>query len=208
MKPAHRLSAPPQRQSLWLVFAALIAWSPASANTNLLLPEAPCPCRLSLTFALADADTTPRAPNAVGPRLKSPGAATRYSILGTILPIPTIVLAYPGLLFGPSFGYFYAGKPGRAWTGIGIRTLATGGAISSFAICGWDCGRGDEAYNIAWAVFLVSSGVFVGSVIYDWATVGPAVRRQNAALKSAQWRIEPTYSAPTGALGLRLSLRF
>jgi len=144
----------------------------------------------------------------VGPRLKSPGAATRYSILGTILPIPTIVLAYPGLLFGPSLGYFYAGKPGRAWTGIGIRTLATGGAISSFAICGWDCGRGDEAYNIAWAVFLVSSGVFVGSVVYDWATVGPAVRRQNAALKSAQWRIEPAYSAPTGALGLKLSLRF
>jgi hypothetical protein len=154
------------------------------------------------------ADSTPRVPAAAGPRLKSPDKATRYSILGTILPIPTIVLAYPGLLFGPSLGYFYADQPGRAWTSIGIRALATGGAISSFAICGWDCGRGDEAYDIAWAVFLVSGGVFVGSVFYDWATVGPAVRRQNDALKHAQWRIEPAFSARTRTLGLRLSLRF
>ncbi|HWO58082.1 MAG TPA: hypothetical protein VNN55_10995, partial [bacterium] len=61
------------------------------------------------------------------PGYVSPGTAFNYSLLGTVLTVATLVAAYPGFLFGPSLGYFHAGQPGRAWTGIGIRALATGG---------------------------------------------------------------------------------
>ena len=71
---------------------------------------------------------------------KSESAAFKASLWGTLLPLPTIVLTIPGLIGGPSIGYFTSGLKSRAWMGIGIRTVGVGGAISAFAICGWDCG--------------------------------------------------------------------
>lgn len=136
--------------------------------------------------------------------VKSEQKALNYSLLGTLLPLPTVILAVPGLWFGPSFGYFYADRLGRAWAGIGIRTLAIGGMISSFGICGWDCGPGESAYDAAWAVFLTSGGAFVGSAIYDIATVQGEVRRQNALINAASWRVTPSYRQRTGEIGLRL----
>jgi hypothetical protein len=104
-------------------------------------------------------------------------------------------------------GYFYAGQGGRAWTGIGIRALATGGMISAFGICGWDCGEGDDEYTIAWAVFLASGGTFLGSAIYDIATVQRSVRERNQSLNPSL-SLTPTYSPARRAVGLRLSLQF
>jgi hypothetical protein len=134
--------------------------------------------------------------------------AQNYSLLGTIIPLPTLFLTYPGLLVGPSLGYFHAGRPGRAWTGIGIRALATGGMISSFAICGWDCGSGDAAYSLAWAVFITSGGVFLGSAIYDIATVKGAVLRQGGAPGKTTWTVSPRYFADARAVGAQLRIGF
>jgi hypothetical protein len=126
----------------------------------------------------------------------------------TLVPTATLVLAVPGIIVGPSTGYFFAGMPGRAWTGIGIRIAAIGGMISSFAICGWDCGPGDEAYNIAWAAFLTGAAITVGSAIYDIGTVKKAVRRKNAERMTARGRLVPAYFADSKAFGLKMRFAF
>jgi hypothetical protein len=130
-------------------------------------------------------------------------------MIGTLVPLPTIVLTLPGIIVGPSLGYFYGGMPGRAWTGIGLRVVGVGGVVSSFVICGWDCGPKDSSYDIAWAVFLAGAGLTVGSAIYDLADIKPAVRKRNEKLKSGpEISISPTYFADAGASGFRLTIRF
>jgi hypothetical protein len=141
--------------------------------------------------------------------LASPKRAFTRSMLGTFVPLPTIVFTVPGLVVGPSLGYFHAGMNGRAWTGIGIRAVGVGGMLSSFAICGWDCGPGDKNYDIAWAVFIGSGGIVVGSAIYDLATMKGRIRKHNAALlapKSLSFR--PVYYSNMRAFGAGLQLRF
>lgn len=132
--------------------------------------------------------------------------AFQYSLYGTLLPLPTLVFTVPGLIVGPSLGYFHAGLRGRAWTGIGLRTLAMGGVVSSFVICGWDCGPGDDGYTPAWIVFLSSSGLLVGSAIYDIATVKGTVRQRYAQRRESRWSVSPVYYAQSSAIGLRLRI--
>ncbi len=141
--------------------------------------------------------------------LKSPERAFRHSALGTFVPLPTLILTVPGLIVGPSLGYFHAGMPGRAWSGIGLRVLGIGGMVSSFAICGWDCGPGESAYDIAWAVFIGSGGLVVGSVIYDLAVIKRDVRRHNAGLlASRSLSVRPVYLQNLRTFGAGLQLRF
>lgn len=156
----------------------------------------------------AENPADPMSPDSVTPNLKSEDKALSYSLIGTLLPTASLILMGPGLIVGPSIGYFYAGMPGRAWTGIGIRVIGVGGMISSFAICGWDCGPGQSAYNVAWAVFLSSAGIMVSSAVYDIATVKAAVREHNATLGGLGETIAPVYFADTGALGVKLTYRF
>ena len=161
---------------------------------------------LSPIYARQAADA--RTPDAWTLQLKSENAALTASLMLTLLPTATLVFAAPGLIVGPSAGYFYAGMPGRAWRGIGLRLAGVGGMIGSFGICGWDCGPGDSGYGIAWAVFAISAGVTTGSAIYDIATVKTAVRKHNSALLKLSETIAPTYFAESKVLGLELTLRF
>lgn len=189
-----------------VIVLALTASSIANEQASAIKPLHSWRLALAIqTLQTEPADTVSRISM---PGLKSENRAYNYSLLGTVLPLPTLVLAVPGVWFGPSFGYFYADRPGRAWTGIGIRTLALGGMISAFGICGWDCGPGESAYSVAWAVFLTSGGVFVGSAIYDIATVRREVRKHNASLNAVTWRVTPRYESKSGMIGLRLAHRF
>ncbi len=141
--------------------------------------------------------------------LASPKRAFTRSMLGTFVPLPTLVLAVPGIIVGPSLGYFHAGMPNRAMIGVGIRIIGVGGMLSSFAICGWDCGPGDDNYDIAWAVFIGSGGIVVGSAAYDLLTIKRQVRNHDAKLldqKSLAFR--PVYYPNMRALGAGLTLRF
>lgn len=142
------------------------------------------------------------------PQLLSEKTALSRSLTGTLVPTVTIVLAVPGLIIGPSLGYFYAGLPRRAWTGIGLRFAGIGGMVSSFAICGWDCGPGDDSYDLAWVVFISGAALTAGSAVYDIATVEGAVRRKNEALLSASMRIVPAYFADAKAVGLKVEFFF
>jgi hypothetical protein len=130
--------------------------------------------------------------------------AFNRSLYGTLIPLPTLVFTLPGLIAGPSLGYFYGGKPGRAWTGIGLRTAGVGGMVSSFAICGWDCGPGDDSYDLAWAVFIASGALVVGSAVYDIATVKGAVRDRNERLLGDRWEISPRYFSRSRGIGLQV----
>ena len=193
-------------------FLAMVLVMAMAAPSRASVPELSMQSSPRWHFALSlddrRSDSATIVPRVASPGLKSEQTAFNYSLFGTLLPLPTLVLAVPGLWFGPSLGYFYAGRGGRAWSGIGIRTLAVGGMISSFGICGWDCGPGESAYNAAWAVFLTSGGVFVGSAIYDIATVKGDVRRQNESLTKTSWLISPEYRPGTRVIGLRLMCRF
>ncbi len=146
--------------------------------------------------------------DSVASNLPVPAQAEKKSLLYTLLPLPTLVLTVPALIAGPSAGYFYGGLNGRAWAGIGIRTLALGGMFSAFGICGWDCGPGESAYNIAWAVFIGSGAILAGSAIYDIATVKEAVRNHNARGHQSLITIYPGYAQQLGAFTITLSKRF
>ncbi len=154
-------------------------------------------------FSQADANEV--SGSAFEPRSES--QAFKYSLIGTLAPLPTIVLTLPGLIVGPSLGYFKSGLKSRAWLGIGIRTVGVGGVITSFAICGWDCGPGDDSYNLAWAVFLTSSVITVGSAIFDIATVKKAVRHLNSKLHQSPIIVVPVCSVRDRAAGLRIVVR-
>jgi len=168
-----------------------------------------CRCGATLTSAiLADAPADSIHPGSPTPELKSENGALARSLLGTLVPVATIVFAGPGLIVGPSTGYFYAGMPGRAWIGIGIRVIGVGGIASSFIICGWDCGPGQSGYNEAWAVFLASAGIVTVSAIYDIATVKAAVRNRNNALMKLGENVTPVYFSDSRAFGVKFAYRF
>jgi hypothetical protein len=133
--------------------------------------------------------------------------AFKHSLYGTLIPVATLVLAGPGIIVGPSLGYFYADMSGRALTGIGVRMAGMGGVVMSFVICGWDCGPGHNNYNTAWVVFISSLGVTFISAIYDISAVKENVRRHNESLIKKAGLIEPAYFANSGAVGFRIVLR-
>jgi hypothetical protein len=149
-------------------------------------------------------------------KLKSEGAAFALALAGTLLPWGLVALAFPsdnndsliGLSFlacslGPSPGYFYAGLPGRAWGGIGIRALGLGAFLVGVAIA-WD--EGDEILPTA----LVIGGVvvYVGSTIFDLAGVTKAVRKNNARAGRASLNVVPVLSPKSKTVGLSVQLAF
>jgi hypothetical protein len=80
--------------------------------------------------------------------------------------------------------------------------------ISSFAICGWDCGPGDSNYGLAWLVFGTGGAIVLGDIIYDLATVKKAVRKHNRSLQETGWMLVPVYFGEHQAGGLQLRVTF
>ena len=138
-------------------------------------------------------------------QLKSESRAFNWSLLGTLVPLPTLVLAFPGIIVGPSLGYFYGGMPGRAWTGIGLRTAALGGIIIGLLIC-WNCGP-EASYTTNWIVLVSSAGLLVGSAVYDIASIKKAIRNKNASIQNSVLTLTPRYFVRTKSVGLALSFR-
>ena len=81
--------------------------------------------------------------------------------------------------------------------------------ISSFVICGWDCGPGESTYTTAWIVFLSSGGLTVGSAVYDLATVKSAVNNRNRRFKTkVTFSAGPVFFTDIKAPGIGLTVRF
>ena len=119
------------------------------------------------------------------------------------------LLIFSGIYVGPSLGYFYAGRPGRAFAGIGFRTaIGFGALIGAFATCGWNCGEGDGAYNAAWGIMIIGGALVAGSAIHDISKVDNAVRAQNLKYAGPKLSVLPDYSPGQKAFGLRAKLTF
>ncbi len=163
----------------------------------------------------ANADVPTPAPLAPALGLKSENTAWLLSLGGTLLPvgmgfasidyspdgpedesIAPSLLILSGAVFGPSLGYFYGGRPGRALTGIGIRVAGTAAMVGAVA-ASWD----NPDASGAGALALVGLGLFVASPIYDIATVKGAVRKHTRTLPDNALTITPAYFAGYRAPG-------
>jgi len=107
-------------------------------------------------------------------------------------------LVLGGFVLGPSLGHFYAGKPGRALAGIGIRVASLLGMAVAVGES-WD-----QESKGADVLAGVSLGVGAGSAIFDIVTAGKSAQRHNRTAGGTRICLAPALvgSAP----GLRLVL--
>jgi hypothetical protein len=164
---------------------------------------------VALTLAASDAhaESSPH---------KEPGTATLVSIGATVLPIAVgaaivskedvgaAVLIGAGAILGPSAGHWYAGElglPGLAIRGAGITIMAVvaNDAAGCFFKDGGEEGKNCKLVN---AVAIVGAGVYLGGVVYDWATANASARRHNARSLS----IAPTMVSGTRSTGAGLGI--
>jgi hypothetical protein len=141
------------------------------------------------------------------PEPKSESTALGWSLWGTLVPLPTLYLTVPGLIVGPSLGYFYAGMSGRALIGIGIRTVAVGGIIAVLGIGLSDNIDSEDEPYIA-ALGFGSILLLVVDVVHDISVVKSHVRKRNAKLQESGWRISPQYFSESQTVGLNISYSF
>ncbi len=165
------------------------------------------------------------------PTLVSERAAFRWSLWATAIPVAVgsvlwirqasdawssrgpdrtgaALLVAGGLTFGPSFGYGAAGMGGRGLRGVGLRAGATLLSLgTAFAICGWNCSKGDAAYEVAWLAFATGSGLSAFSAIYDIARLRHNVQNHRARAE-ARLSVTPVYIPGQHQLGLRLNMAF
>ena len=122
---------------------------------------------------------------------------------------PSLIMA-SGFVFGPAIGYGAANMGGRAWKGIGIRSgLTLLSFVPAMAICGWDCTKGDESYDVAWLVVATGTGLTAAHAIYDIARVKRNVRRHRGAAPASEpaFSVAPTY-APGRSAGVLVHVSF
>ncbi|MCI0330504.1 MAG: hypothetical protein L0196_06070 [candidate division Zixibacteria bacterium] len=130
-----------------------------------------------------------------------------------------VVAAGSGILFGPSLGYFYGGRPGRGLGGIGVRLAIAGGAAAVAGII-WsgssaeeeDCGLFGPCFPFippASILILAAGGVMVvAHSIYDIVQVKETVQKHNRSRQEKALTVAPAYFAQHGAPGLKLQARF
>ena len=151
---------------------------------------------------------------------KSPEAARRFSILGTVVPIAAgfaigeaALVVYGGLLLGPVLGYVYAGEARRGMAQAGIRAAVLGGtAAVVVGICAvGDCniaifgGPSGGALPLAAAV-AVAGGVYtIVLAVRDINQVDDRVRARNQRLGAVS--VQPTYFPESRTAGLLVTWR-
>lgn len=160
---------------------------------------------------------------------RSPGKASRISLLATLAPLfiglPATkseggaadlggALALTGVVLGPAAGYYYGGCDRRGATGIAIRAgLSALGAIAATQ-AEWPTldlwGTGGDSGNAA-AFLTVSAFALVFShMIYDLAQVSHTVRLENERRGRRPPSATPVLSAPfeSPAPAVGLCVRF
>jgi len=152
-----------------------------------------------------------------GPGFKSGTTALMWSLLGTIVPVGAGVLGAsmaaegssdptPGLLFlggmlvGPALGHFYAGRPGRALAGIGVRTVSLAGLLGGFA-ASWNNNSGGDA------LFLAGLVLSATAVAWDIAKAPHSAEVHNRTIQPGRVTIafSPLHNAAGVRIGARLS---
>jgi len=145
----------------------------------------------------------PALPGVSYPGLPSANTALGLTVAGTVAALVSMYsrngyIAWAGLTFGPSLGFFYGGCWGRGLLTAGLRFCVTAAAI---AVAFND--DLDETWGYMWL-----GGLAVSAVV-DMATVKRAVSKHNAriaARRGLQLNASP-FVLPKGA-GVRLQLSF
>lgn len=138
---------------------------------------------------------------------RSEHMATLLSLLGTapaLIAAPATfrdddtaaapLLLVGSLLIGPSLGHFYAGCPGRAALGIGLRAAAIAGVAGAVSVSWSSDSPGGDALGV------VSLMLFAGSAIYDITTASKSARMHNERINARRLKVgvlPPTGSHPT-----------
>ncbi len=156
------------------------------------------------------------------PELKSGSSALLYSLLGTALPVgvglaaatgnegPNAspapgLLVFSGAIFGPSLGHFYAGRPGRALGGIGLRVLGGAGMVAGFAMS-WD--RASDSAGGGDVLFGAGAALWIGSAVWDIASAPHSARVQNEKARKQRASLGVAAVGASRAPGLRLDVPF
>jgi len=154
------------------------------------------------------------------PGMKSGSDATLYSLAGTVFPIGVglitesldrnaskenlaAVLVLSGYVAGPSLGHFYAGRPVRAFTGIGIRSVALVGFAASVVSLFDESGSSNAGLVMA-ASLLVGAG----DALVDIGQASRSARIHNERVARQKLGIGPAVIGPDHALGLRVDCAF
>lgn len=156
------------------------------------------------------------------PEPKSLAMALQWSLYGTLVPVAAgggLLIAKPndpeafglaavvgGLVIGPALGHFYAGRPGRAIAGVGLRTaLGVGAAavVISHSLCDAAVCRlsgTDATILVLGAVGLLASAAF------DIARAPASARHYNAT--HGEISVIPWLSPQQGTIGLVVRASF
>lgn len=167
--------------------------------------------RLLLALLLAASTVPPRASRAdeIAPGTKSESTALSLSAFGTGLPLgaapfvgggASVGIVLGGAVFGPSLGHFYAGRPGRALLGIGIRSAAVVALAVAIGNAWENEGSGATALGIGSLI------VGTASMITDIAEAPRSARIHNGKLAEPRFSVAPW--AARHAAGLRASVGF
>lgn len=151
------------------------------------------------------------------PGYRSPGTAVLLSTLGTVVPVAVglavtgqedrygrkddttpALLIWSGYLIGPSLGHFYAGRPGRAFAGVGIRALATVAVGAAIAATWNEESSAADALGVAGLV----TGAYC--TIYDIAQAGHSAKVTNEKL-AARVSVEPTVISNAPGVGVSVT---
>ena len=151
---------------------------------------------------------------------KDGATAFAYSFLGTGLPCvaSSIYISRDGeaseaaaglpvlaaYLVGPSLGHFYAGRPTRAWVGIGIRSAAALGFAAGLSI------ETEKNYDAPSANTLMLVSVLVGlsSAVVDIFEAPRSARIHNDGLKGSRLDVAPGVIGVARVPGVRATISF
>ena len=145
----------------------------------------------------------PVSPVVAYPGLPSANTAFGLSVAGTVAALASMYsrngyVAWAGITFGPSLGFFYGGCWGRGLLTAGLRVVVTFAALAVALNDGLS-----KSWEFVWL------GGLAGSAILDLATVRRTVLRRNARVRTRrglQLDMSP-FAVPKGG-GVRLQLSF
>jgi len=150
--------------------------------------------------------------------MKSEATAFWMSVSATLLPgaaglallggrsdddMPAAVLIGSGMVFGPSAGHFYIGRPGGVLLRLGVGAITTAVAFTAASNEG-----GYGGIGVLVGVMAAGSAIIVIDGIYDIARVEGAVRRYNARQVARSPSVRPTVYPASGRVGLGLRVEF
>jgi hypothetical protein len=102
-----------------------------------------------------------------------PAALSAYAISESEGSEGASLVLLGSLVVGPSLGHFYAGKPGRALLGMGIRSAALFGLAGAVAMSWDEESAGGNTLAVA------SLGIGAASIVWDIASAPASARRYN-----------------------------